>query len=369
MRLVINKQRFNAPGDPAGLISGVARQQLTNVKKVCWSERVSIGPNYLAEFDGSSNVIDNAIQRCNGGVITFVDSTRFLRECSSAEVTSVREPGMPSQIHSANGDVYSAIPLVSELGVEEVQLGEALTASGFTYLPGDYFKFPMYKYAARQMRVGDLFGSDAPTFFAYARMISRNGPAENLLQAMQPDSETKVLTSLSSTIPVRFNASPDEVGVVLDALQVGGLSGMASLINQCNALGMLRYARVMNATDDQVGLGVFFYYAMMHPGFLMKIPKDVIFAMANPDQSGICTVGTIGGVAVTPLRIQLPPETLQLVSVLRTIDNTAYASMVRARTIYKMLCVMRLLESRGIEPALSTQFAEADRLKLFNLMI
>lgn len=215
----------------------------------------------------------------------------------------------------------------------------------------------------------DVFGANADAYFAFANRLTRHGPVEQLLTALQPDSETKTLSTLSGAIPFREAVANDEVSVLLEALELNSVTAYTTLVAQANSLQALRRCEVMNGSDDQAGIGILLYYAMMHPAYITRLPRDVIVALCNPDSDGVATISKVGTVNVTPLRVRLHESVLALVPTMRTISVDTVDKLMRSRVLYKMLCVMRLIQMRGIQPSLSYTLPEADRVKLFNMMI
>lgn len=369
MRLILNTNRVYGPGDTGGFISGMARNQLLKVGVPFWKESELIATGFVAEFDGVSNVIDNAMTRNGSSVVTYVDGARFVKQLADPSFITVRQPSMPSQVITRSGDLFSAIPIATEMDAVECPMSEALSSAGFTFASNDFFKFPMFRYVFRQLTMGAIFGTGADAYFTFANRLTRHGPVEHLLTALQPDSETKTLAYLSSGIPFREVVTNDEISVLLDALELGSLTAYATLVSQANALQALRRAEVLNGSEDSTGVSVSLYYAMIHPAYVSRLPSDVVLALANPGADGVAVINTVAGTSVTPLRVRLHESVLPLVPTLRTINADAVAALSRARLLYKMLCVMRLLQLRGVQPSLSYTLPEADRVKLFNLML
>lgn len=369
MRLILNTNRVYGPGDTGGFVSGMVRNQLLKVGSPFWKESELVATGFVAEFDGVSNIIDNAMTRSGDSVVTYVDGVRFVKQLADPSFQTVRQPSMPSQIITRSGDLFSAIPIATELDATESSMSDALSSAGFTFASNDFFKFPMYRYVFRQLVMGNIFGSSADAYFGFANRLTRHGPVEQLLTALQPDSETKTLAFLSSGIPFRDVITSDEISVLLDALELGSLTSYATLVSQANALQALRRAEVLNGSQDSTGLSIMLYYAMIHPAFVARLPVDVVLALSRPGSDGVATVNSIAGASVTPLSVRLHESVLPLVPTLRTITADTLSALSRARLLYKMLCVMRLLQLRGIQPSLSYTLPEADRVKLFNLML
>jgi len=369
MRLVIESNRIYGPSDPGGIVSGATRNLLKRVRDPFWKARDIVASTFVAEFDGVSNVIDTTISRTQSAVITYVDGARFPKQLGDDQFVTVRRPGMPNQILTTSGDVYSCVPIATEMEAVEMKMSDALEATGFTFSPNELFKFPMHKYVVRQLQMQQIFGANADAYFNFANRLTRHGPVEHLLSAVQPDAELRTLAMLSGTIPFREAVANDEISVLLEALQLPSMSAYATLVAKVNSLQAMRRMTILNSSDDNRGLGILLFYATMHPSYITRLPKDVLLALAHPNSEGIATVNTIDNASTATLTVQLDPSVLPQVPTLASITDDDLDAITRGRILYKMLCVMRLIQMRGVNPTLTYTLPEADRAKLFNLML
>lgn len=371
MRLVLNRDYLAIPGDIRNMISGAERSSLLTLKKPFWAEKVRVGTNFVAEYDGQTNNAISFLQRNRdrSAGIRFLDESRFLHECTQSDVNTVRLPLVVSSVMHRDGTYYSALPLAIAKDVSRVSLKDALSSCGFEAGSHDFFKLPMDKVAATDYTISELFGAEFADMWPLVRSLSRMGPGEQLLQMMQVDAEMLQLANLSAMKPVRETAAPDEIDVILDLVAAPSLTSAFTNVNVINAMQAVRYTKVLNPEVDSQGLTLFFYYAMQNSAFLAKIPADVYRAMSAPDASGTCTISSIGGETLaSPLKAQLPAELRQFCPTLGQVTDTMYASLMRARVAYKLLCVIRFLEMKGIEPTSTYRFSREDREKMFHLV-
>lgn len=371
MRLVLQRDFFAPPGDLRNMVSGAERSALLALKRPFWSEKARVGANFTAEYDGQTNNAISFMQRnsTKSAGVRFLDESRFLHECTMDDVNTVRLPMVVGSIMHRDGTYYSAMPLAIAKDVTRVNLGDALSTSGFQVPTHDYFKIPMDKVGSTDYTIGDLFGDEFADMWPLVRSLSRMGPGEQMLQMLQVDSELMQLSNLSAMKPIRETAAPDEVDVILSLIAAPSLTSMFTYVNIVNAMQAVRFTKVLNPEVDKQGLTLFFYYAMQHSGFLVKIPATVYRALSAPDVAGICTIDRIGDeVLSTPLRAQLPAELRHFGPTLGQVSDTVFNSLMRARAAYKLLCVIRFLELKGITPTPSYRFSKDDREKLFHLV-
>lgn len=371
MRIVLQRDFVAPPGDLRNMVSGTERSALLSLKKPFWIEKSRITNNFSAEYDGQTNNAISFMQRnsVKSAGIRFLDESRFLHECIMDDVNTVRLPLVVSSIMHRDGTYYSAMPLAIAKDVVRVNLGDALATCGFQVSTHDYYKIPMDKVGSSDYTIGELFGAEFVDMWPLVKSLSRMGPGEQMLQMLQVDSEIMQLGNLSAMKPVRDMAAPDEVDTILSLIAAPSLTSMFTYVNVVNAMQAVRFTKVLNPEVDKQGLTLFFYYAMQHSGFLVKIPATVYRALSAPDASGICTIDKVGAdVLPTPLKAQLPPELRHFGPTLGEVSDTMFNSLMRARAAYKLLCVIRFLELKGIEPSPSYRFSKDDREKLFHLV-
>lgn len=371
MRLVLERDFVAPPGDMRNLIVGTERQALLKVAQPFWQPSARVGAKFLAEYDGLGNNVEQFMQRNSrkSAGIRFVDEGRFLHECGKSEVTSVRLPLLIQSVLTDDGRYYSALPLAVAKTVVKTRLGDVLATCGFQTTDSEFFKLPMDSIDNTDYTLADLFGSDFVDMYPLVKSLSRFGPGEQFLQMLQLDSERMQLYGLSSMRPVRDVAAPDEIDVILSLIAAPSLTAAYTYVNIVNAMQSVRYTQTLNPEADAQGVTLFFYYALQHSAFLTQIPADIFRALSAPDTAGVCTVTQIAGqVLSTPLKLQLPAELRQFGPMLGQVDDTMYASLMRARVAHKLLCVIRFLEAKGIAPSPSYRFSKADREKLFKII-
>lgn len=370
MRIVLERNLVAPPGDIRNMITGTERSGLLICKRPFWSEKVRMG-SFVAEYDGLGNNASQYMQRNvqKSAALRFVDEGRFVGECALSDVTTLRLPLLISSIFCNDGRYYSVLPLAIAKDVQRVKMVDALNSAGFQPATSQFFQLPVHYVGNTDYTIADLFGNEFADLYPLVRSLSRHGPGEMLLQALQLDSEQQQLFGLSSQVPIRDVAAPDEVEVILNLIAAPSLASMFTTMNIINAMQTVRYASVINTGDDKDGVSLLFFYALQHSAYLTNIPADVYRALSAPDQAGVCTINAINGTTLnTPLRVQLPADLRQFGPMLGQVSDTMYASVMRARVAYKLLNVIRFLEAKGISPSPSYRFSASDREKLFKLV-
>lgn len=370
MRVVLERNVVAPPGDIKNMVTGTDRSALLACKKPFWVEKQRMG-SFVAEYDGLGNNASQYMQRNTQrtAALRFVDEGRFVGECSVSDITTLRLPLLISSIFCNDGRYYSVLPLAIAKDVERIKMVDALNSAGFQPVTSQFFQLPVHYVGSTDYTIADLFGTEFADLYPLVRSLSRHGPGESILQALQLDAEHQQLYGLSSQVPIREVAAPDEVEVILNLIAAPSVAAMFTMMNLVNAMQTVRYASVINSDDDKDGMSLLFFYALQHSAYLTNIPSDVYRALSAPDQAGVCTLSAIGGnTLTTPLRIQLPADLRQFGPMLGQVSDTMYASIMRARVAYKLLNVIRFLEAKGISPSPSYRFSASDREKLFKLV-
>lgn len=370
MRVTLDRNLVAPPGDIRNMITGTDRAALLACKKPFWAQSVRMG-KFIAEYDGLSNNASQYMQRntTKTAAIRFVDEGRFVAECGLTDVTSIRLPLLISSIFCNDGRYYSVLPLAIAKDVERVKMRDALTSSGFDPTSSELFSLPVHYVGSTDYSIADLFGAEFADMYPLVRSLSRHGPGEMMLQALQLDAEHQQLYSLSQQVPMRDVAAPDEMEVILNLIAAPSVTAMFTTMNIVNAMQVVRYATVVNSASDTDGLSLLLFYSLQHSAYLTNIPADVYRALSAPDSGGVCTVNSIGGNTLqVPLRIQLPANLRHFGPQLGQVSDTMFASIMRARAAYKLLNVIRFLEAKGIQPSPTYRFSHADREKLFKLV-
>lgn len=370
MLLRRNSNVIHPPGSPNCFVTGMSLNQVRNVvSKPQYNAGAKINETWETEGDGQSVSITTYEQKFGDATVSFVDASRFLSEVGNPNANSVRLPAMVRMIHVPGVFVACTSPLAVELTEEVSQLGSVLREAGFSVVDDKMFKLPCYVYRFSALSINTLFGADFAPMFGYASMLRRFGPGEMVLQSLQHDSDKRFLLAMADVVGVKTETAPDELSVLLDALEIGSLVELFSLVNKVNAMNVIRWAKVSDGASDVTGLAISFYYTMMDAGYLMSLPEDVITAFASSDATGRCTISTLSGVAIPQVTVALPVSALPMIPTLRTVRLADLEAMKKARLLYRMLLVVRFMEYRGYPLTVSTTLAKADRRQFFELLM
>jgi hypothetical protein len=358
------------PGSPSCFVTGMGLNLVRNVVKTPqYNQGISLDSTWQTVGDGQSVSITDYEQKWGDATVSFVDGGRFLSEAGNVSVNTCRLPAMVRMIHVPGVFVACTSPLAIELTEEVTSLGAVLREAGFSVSEDTIFKLPCYVYRFRALSIRALFGDDFASMFTYASVLRRFGPGEMVLQSLQHDSDRRFLLAMSDVVGVKTETSADELSVIMDALEIGTLVELFTMVNKVNAMNAIRWAKVSSAGQDVTGLTISFYYAMMDAGYLISLPSDVLLAFAACDSAGRTTISTMGSVAIPQLSVALAPAGLAMVPTLRTITNADLIAMRRARLLYRMMLVVRFMEYRGYPLTIDTTLANNDRRQFFELLM
>ncbi|UYE96691.1 putative host attachment protein [Pseudomonas phage phiZ98] len=359
-----------APGNPTALVTGRTLNLLRSVAgEPQYHKGAAVTGGWLTEADGSSPSITSFEQRHGKATVSFVDANRFISELQGDEGTVTRRPCMPRLIHVPGEFVASTSPLANDLTAEEDQLGNVLRQAGFFAPAADFFKLPCYVYRFGGLSIRNLFGDDFAPLFEFAKMFRRYGAGELILQALQHDSDKRHLMSMSDMVGVKVEAGVDELSMIMDALEVGTLTELGTVMEMVNAMTAIRQAKVLNTSQDEAGVGMTFYYAMMDGAYLASMPLDLVQAFGAGGEDGMVNIRTVAGAEIPVLQAQLPPEMRVHIPTLRAITAGHYEVMQKARVLYRMMLVVRFLEYKGYPLDVNTTLAQSDRRQFFELLL
>lgn len=370
MLLRRNFQSVVPPGSPSAIVTG---QTLNVLKNVVGKPQYNEGTKPLAgwetEADGSTVSVVAYEQKWGDATISYVDTNRFISELNAKGDTVTRLPTMPRLIHVPNQFLASTSPLALDMTEEEDTLANVLRQAGFLVPENDFYKLPAYVYRLKNMSVKAMFGEDFAPMFEACRLFKRYGPGELMLQALQHDSDKRYLMSMSDIVGVKLEAGGDEVGTLLDILELGSVTELISLMNMVNAMTSMRFAKLTSTDRDEAGVGITFYYAMMDAGYLAQIPLDVVVAFGAGDSSGRVTLSTYEGVAIPQIEFFIPEDQRIHIPTLRSITPGLHESMLKARLLYRMMLVTRFMEYRGYPLDVNVTLKVSDRRQFFELML
>lgn len=358
------------PGSPSAIVTGQTLNVLRNtVGNPQYNKGAQLLTGWETEADGQTVNVQSFEQKWGDSTISFVDGGRFIAELNSTTTSTTRLPCMPRMIHVPGQFIASTSPLAIDMAEEEDQMINVLRQAGFTVTENDFWKLPCYVYRMTNLTVKKLFGDDFAPLFDFARMFRRYGPGELMLQALQHDSDKRHLMSLSDIVGVKVESAGDELGTLLDALELGSFTELVSLLNMVNAMTSMRFAKVLTTAKDEAGVGMTLYYAMMDAAYLCSLPLDMVQAFGAGDSTGKVTLNTFEGVVIPQLEIQIREEDKIHIPTLRSITAGAYESMQKARLLYRMMLVVRFMEYRGYPLTVDTTLKSTDRRQFFELLM
>lgn len=358
------------PGSPSAIVTG---QTLNVLRNVVGQPQYNKGTKPLTgwetEADGQTVNVQAYEQKWGDVTISFVDASRFIAELNSSETAVTRLPCMPRMIHVPGQFIACTSPLAIDMTEEEDTMLNVLRQAGFTVTENDFWKLPCYVYRMQTLSVKTLFGDDFSPLFDFAAMFRRYGPGELILQALQHDSDKRFLLSMSDIVGVKLESAGDELGTLLDALELGSFTELVSLLNMVNAMTSMRFAKVVSTGKDEAGVGMTLYYAMMDAAYLCSLPLDMIQAFGAGDSTGKVTLNTFEGVTIPQIDILIREEDRIHIPTLRAITAGAYESMQKARLLYRMMLVVRFMEYRGYPLTIDTTLKSTDRRQFFELLM
>lgn len=359
-----------APGDSRSLIIGTALAAIRKVmREPQYNKGAAVAAGWSTQADGRSVSVTDFNQLSDGSTISFCDTSRMLQELASPDVLQVRPASMPKLVHVPGSFIASTSPMALDVAEEQVEMGTVLREAGFQVIENDFFKLPAYVYRFRSTTIKALFGDDADGLFPFCRLFKRHGAGELVLQSLQFDSEKRFLLAISDLVGAKVESGGDEIGTLLDALQVSSLTELSTLISMVGAMNSIRFAKLSDGSRDTTGLGFMLYYSMIDSSFLNNLPDDVLLAFASCDSSGITRITKVAGQAVPELTITIRDEDKIHIPTLRSITSAHLSALARARVLYKLMLVYRFMEAKGYPLALSTTLKDVDRLSFFELMV
>lgn len=370
MLLRRNYQAMVPPGSPSAIVTGQTLNVLRNtVGKPQYNEGTKPLTGWETEADGSSVSIVSYEQKWGEATVSFVDSNRFIAELNGSTPVTTRYPTMPRMIHVPGQFIASTSPLALDMVEEEDTLANVLRQAGFLVPEHDFYKLPAYVYRLKNLSIKAMFGEDFAPMFDACKFFKRYGPGELMLQALQHDSDKRYLMSMSDIVGVKVEAGGDEVGILLDLLELGSVTELVSLMNMVNAMTSMRFAKLVDTDKDEAGVGMTFYYAMMDAGYLAQIPLDVVVAFGAGDSSGHVTLSTFEAVAIPQITFVIPEDQRVHIPTLRAITPGLHEAMLKARLLYRMMLVTRFMEYRGYPLDVNVTLKSTDRRQFFELML